>query len=59
MDAWPNGSRSGLLNSKDGADLVAGPDAYWNLPRLLSLADAPAHDSVEEHRLAAINVLLP
>lgn len=47
-----------LLNTKDGADLVAGPDAYRDLPRLLSLADAPAHDSAEEQRQAAINVLL-
>jgi len=47
-----------LLNSKDGADLVAGPDAYRDLPRLLSLANAPAHDSPDEQRQAAINVLL-
>ena len=47
-----------LLNTKDGADLVAGPDAYRDLPRLLSLADPAAHDSAEEQRQAAINVLL-
>ena len=47
-----------LLDKKDGADLVAGPDAYRDLPRLLGLSDAPAHDGPEEQRQAAINVML-
>ena len=46
-----------LLDAKDGADLVVGPDAYRDLPRLLALSAAP-DDDPEAQRQAAINVLL-
>ena len=39
-----------LLDAKDGADLVVGPDAYRDLPRLLALSAAP-DDDPEAQRL--------
>jgi len=45
-----------LLNNRDGADIVAGPDAYRDLPRLLQLSSPVAEPA--ERRQQAINVML-